>query len=274
MSVLVLRILAILFMLVDHVGLLLGGLGVPFTMPLRLVGRLAFPIFAFLIANGFRHTHSRLKYALRLLLVAVLSEIPYDLFVYGKITLYSRGQHLVTPRLDNVCFTLLLGLIFLCIHDFCKKRGGFAYVLDVAAFLVIAEGALLISADYGRDGILLIAAFGVFDLQDRRERPYAIAGLCLFAFWDMLFTALPLLLKSLGLNLYAIPFSTLLLGQGLSKMSLWRMASLLALPILLLYNGQQKKLKRPFDTIVKVAFYAFYPLHLLLLVLLRFWLKA
>ncbi|MBQ9429654.1 MAG: hypothetical protein IJU41_08985 [Clostridia bacterium] len=269
MTALVLRILAVVFMLIDHVGFLLSGAGNPFVIVLRLIGRMAFPMFAFLIANGFRHTHSRPIYALRLFILALVSEIPYDLFSRNQITLYRTGSRLIFPMLDNVCFTLLLGLLFLCIHAWCKKRGGWRYVLDVAALLVIAETANLIDAEYGMPGVLLIAFFGIFDLANKRERPFAILGLCLFAFWDVIFTLCPLLLYRLGLNLYTIPSSGLILGRKLSKMGVWRIASLLALPFLLAYNNKKGELRRPFDKIVQYAFYAYYPLQLAAFYFLR-----
>lgn len=69
---------------------------------LRAVGRVSFPIFCFLIAEGFEHTHSRAEYLLRLLLLAVISEVPFDLAMYG--TVYE-------PAKQNVLITLALGLL-------------------------------------------------------------------------------------------------------------------------------------------------------------------
>lgn len=69
---------------------------------MRLVGRVAFPLFAFMIAEGAAHTRDRRRYALRLLLLAVISEIPFDL-VAGGTWLFPADQ--------NTVFTLLLGLL-------------------------------------------------------------------------------------------------------------------------------------------------------------------
>ena len=98
-------------------------------------------------------------------------------------------------------------------------------------------------------------------------------GLCLFAFWELLFTALPLLLKNVGINLYSLPLSSMIFGQQLGKMAFRRLAALCVLPLLLAYNGKENLPKRPWNTVLRVAFYAFYPVHLLLLYILRICLR-
>ena len=92
-----LHLLAMGLMLCDHIGLAFA----PQALWMRCVGRLAFPIFAFLAAEGFRRTRSRAGYARRLALGALLSEIPYDLLVFGRPFHWS-GQ--------NVLWTLLIAL--------------------------------------------------------------------------------------------------------------------------------------------------------------------
>lgn len=92
-----LHIIAMTFMLMDHLWATL----LPAQDWLTCVGRLAFPIFAFMAVEGYFHTHSFKKYILRLLLFAVLSEIPFDL-MYGGTWFY--------PFHQNVIWTLLIGL--------------------------------------------------------------------------------------------------------------------------------------------------------------------
>lgn len=122
-----LRWLAVLTMVADHVGFrLLPG------MPLlRGVGRLSFPVFAFLLAEGLAHTRDVKKYALRLGVAAVVSEVPYQLFTYGRLA--------VLPW-HNVMFELLLmlaaawlvkqgplGLLGAAGIAACAQAGGFMY---------------------------------------------------------------------------------------------------------------------------------------------------
>ncbi len=93
-----LKILAMLTMLIDHVGFLYY----PSALWLRIIGRLAFPIFAFLIARGYRYTSDKRKYMLRLFVFGIISQIPYHYFVPGKL---------------NIMFTLLIGLVIIQLSE-------------------------------------------------------------------------------------------------------------------------------------------------------------
>ena len=100
MSSAALQCLALGTMLIDHIGFRLF----PQTEPLRMVGRLAFPIFAFLLAEGFVKTGDRKRYFLRLGAFALLSEIPYKIFVYGD----RWGTYMGVNPWRNVFFELVL----------------------------------------------------------------------------------------------------------------------------------------------------------------------
>ncbi|MEG1942513.1 MAG: TraX family protein, partial [Angelakisella sp.] len=93
-----LKIIAIAAMLIDHIGYMFF----PDMIIFRLIGRIAFPIFAFFVAEGIRFTHDRKKYLTRLLLLAVISEIPFDLM---------RNGSAFSPSSQNVCFTLAVGVV-------------------------------------------------------------------------------------------------------------------------------------------------------------------
>ena len=113
-----LKLIAIITMLIDHIGaaviarLLIAGQGSELLYKIyyamRAVGRVAFPIFCFLLVEGFFYTGSRKKYALRLFGFALLSEIPFDLAFSGKILEFGY---------QNVFFTLLIGLLTIMLFD-------------------------------------------------------------------------------------------------------------------------------------------------------------
>ncbi len=148
-----LKLLAMAAMLVDHSAIcfrpLLGSylftlFDIRFTpyVLLRGFGRIAFPIFCFLLAEGFRHTRSKQRYALNLFLFALLSEIPYDLFNCGTLP-YER---------QNVFFTLMLGgLGIWCLGKFRERPLGSSLLL-----IGLAVVAAKLNADYGWKGFLLI----------------------------------------------------------------------------------------------------------------------
>ncbi len=150
-----LKFIAVVSMLIDHMAYLvlphfdlfcepIEVVGKEFTLIkiCRLIGRLAFPIFAFLITEGFVHTKNYKKYGLNLLAFAVISEIPYNLFYCGKF-FYLSSQ--------NVYFTLFLGFLALYILDNVKTDTEKAiYVFGVVIL------SLLLKGDYGAKGVILI----------------------------------------------------------------------------------------------------------------------
>lgn len=169
-----LKRIACICMLLDHIGAIIladcirqaTGAGKDLLQDiyemLRLIGRPAFPIFCFLLVEGHVHTRNPKRYALRLLMVAVLSEFPYDLALYGGI----NWQH------QSVMVTLLLGLALLEVMKKCAKLP--LRLLAILAFAVLAS---LLQADYSANGILTIALFAL-----TRGLPYA-AALQFFGLW-------------------------------------------------------------------------------------------
>lgn len=163
-----LKVLAIVSMFIDHFAYLIlphfefanqtfQFIGESFSLIslCRLVGRLAFPIFAFLITEGFVHTKNRKKYGLNLLIFAVISEIPYNLLMTGDF-LYFGSQ--------NVYFTLFLGFVSLYILEYIDDETRKALLLFVVVLF-----ALLIKSDYGAKGVLLILVLYYF----RDQRMFA-----------------------------------------------------------------------------------------------------
>lgn len=279
----VLKMVAITTMLIDHLGagLLLPLLSLPPTSPLstndhgisflfhrylltyefysllRIIGRSAFPIFCFLLVEGLLHTSSRGKYLLRLLLFSFLSEIPFNLALFGRLR---NANH------QNVFFTLTIGLAVIwgmdeilhsghllrfrekglrfheknrLFHEkdrfFLQKKGALPSellsILSYASCLLLvllgAGLANLLHTDYGAIGVLLIVLFYCF----RKHRLLAS-----FLGWS-------LLSATLYLESYSSP----------------------AFLLCFFYNGKRGFLRGR----AKYLFYFFYPLHLLLIYALR-----
>lgn len=220
-----LKLIAICTMLIDHMGYTLF----PGVMWLRCVGRVAFPIFCFLIAEGCVYTHDRKKYAARLLVFALLSEIPYNLMNSGMIW---------DPYDQNVLWTLLTGALVCWLIDWAlKKCTPLSFVLTGAAMVAAYWLLEAFRTDYGGWGMLLVAAFyGV-----HRAPSGAVVKMIAQAF---------------GLAFFSIG----VMGGYLS-IELWSLAALV--PIWL-YNGQRGFSNKA----VQYGFYAFYPVHILILSLI------
>lgn len=175
-----LKLIACVTMLIDHIG---AALVVPdfayyetdpqlyttlawINLIMRCIGRTAFPIFCFLLVEGVYHTRNPKKYALRLAISMVLSEIPFDLAFFGRIS----WDH------QNVMVTLLLG--FLMVEGM-KRSGGFWKLLWIIPFYFAAEW---LNTDYAGEGILLIAMFALVK-GAKHEKWVRLAGMALML-WD------------------------------------------------------------------------------------------
>lgn len=171
----VLKTIAILSMLIDHVGAFIVNFyecahqtwfelfGIPVTLHYlmrSIIGRAAFPIFCFLLAEGFVHTRNRLKYGIRLLIFAFISEIPYNLAFSWKVR---------CPEFQNVFFTLFLGYLALCAMEYLKRKP----FLQLMAFSVIVIIVLKLKADYSIAGFALVL---VMYYMRGQTLPQAIAG--------------------------------------------------------------------------------------------------
>ena len=220
-----LKLIAICTMLIDHMGYTLF----PGVMWLRCVGRVAFPIFCFLIAEGCVYTHDRKKYALRLLVFALLSEIPFNLMNSGMIW---------DPYDQNVLWTLLTGALVCWLIDWAlKKCTPLSFVLTGAAMVAAYWLLEAFRTDYGGWGMLLVAAF------------YGVHRAPSGAVVKMIAQAFGLAFFSLGVM------------GGYLSIELW---SLVSLAPIWLYNGQRGFSHKA----VQYGFYAFYPVHILVLSLI------
>lgn len=229
-----LRWIALGAMLLDH----LWAMVVPGSQWMTYVGRIAFPIFAFQITEGFLRTSNFRRYALRLLTFACVSEIPFDL-MYASTPFY--------PFHQNVMFTLLLGLLAVRGLDRAKRaRTAKAAALGLLGLLAAWLAGIVGMVDYGGMGVLTVAVFYVF-----RDFPLARPGqmVCLFLLNMAFFQGEYLPVEVFGCVLE-------IQTQGFA---------LLALAPIWLYGGEKGRGGRA----LQYGSYAFYPLHMLALYLVK-----
>ena len=163
MTTFLMKWIAVLTMITDHVGRMFF----PDVHIFNIIGRIAFPLFAFLLIEGFVHTGNLKKYMLRMLIFACISEIPYDLAMQETWLEFSR---------QNTIWTLTLGLLMLAL---CRKYQYSVWAVAGIAVVCCAAAALL-RFDYGAGGIVLILI--LYFLRDRQWLKY-LAMLGLSVLW-------------------------------------------------------------------------------------------
>lgn len=228
----VLHVLAMAFMLSDH----LWATIIPGNADwMTCLGRLAFPIFAFMTVEGFFHTKNRKRYAKRMLLFALLSEIPFNLMLSGS---------LIYPFHQNVlwCFLLCIGLMSL--NEKAKSIGKWwIRVLTAAGTVLLGYfTGMLTMMDYMQGGVLMVLTFYFF----RGKRWWQLAAQLLCMIY---------INRSLGGMVYELT----LFGNIVSFPQ--QCFAVFALIPIWLYNGKQGYHSKWFQYFC----YAFYPLHLLVL---------
>ena len=242
----ILRVLATIFMLSDH----LWASVVPGNQWMTDLGRLTFPIYAFMIAEGYTHTSNAKKYLQRLLIFAAISEIPFNLFYSGE---------LFDPFNQNVLFTFVWGLLAIMQVDKIKKNINEIKIpenkksaiksiaLSCLLIALISLGAKFTFTDYKFLGYLTVVMFYVV-----RNFPFAwlvqlVAMIFLNWIW---FKGLVTPIELFG-KTFEIP------NQAYAVFAL--------IPIWL-YNGKKG---RSLGKIGQYGFYAFYPIHMLILYVIQ-----
>ena len=222
-----LKLIAIISMLADHVNKALiypylasnHGFLAFISDVFDIIGRIAFPLFCFMLVEGYFKTRNRKKYLLNLLLFGVISEVPFDMFTTASF---------FNMNWNNVMFTLALVLVTLWIIDTLKEKmqkrpKALWYLVSILIVLVMCIVSMSLSLDYEHHAILI--------------------GYFFYLFHDM--------------PVFAIPF-----GYASMFKEPW---ALLGFGLTLTYNGERGKQH-------KMLYYWFYPVHLLILGLLRLYL--
>ena len=221
-----LKILACVTMLLDHIGAVFMPSVADYSLyyALRIIGRVVFPIYCFLLAEGVAHTRDPLKYGIRLFIGMLLAEIPFDLAFSGG---WDWGS-------QSVMMTLLLGFAMAMAMQKMER----AKLVAVIIFAFLAE---LFRTDYGAWGIIMIALFVL--TRDRKDRNVVQLILLAVICWVMNSTKVPIFGIRVPIEMFAV----------------------LALVPIFCYSGK----KATHGKAVQRVFYLFYPVHLLVLYLLR-----
>lgn len=185
----------------------IAGRAISFHQLLLMFGKFAFPLFAFMLVVGFEKTHNRKKYGIRLLILALISEIPFDLMI---------SKTLFDPSHNNVIITLFMGFLALCSLEHFKQNRIISFAIVLGLFLL----SRYINADYRTGGFLFILI--LYGLRNEAILKCVIS---------------PVLLP-----MKAMVF--------------------LSMVLTCLFNGERGFFKSKFW---KYFFYAFYPLHMLVI---------
>ena len=232
-----LKIIALVFMFIDHAGKMLF----PAVPEMRMLGRIAFPVYVWCMIVGFHYTRSVPKYLLRVLIVGIISQPLYMLALHHTWTQ------------PNIFLTLFLGL---CALWGIREKKFFSHLWAPAAALVLS---IVLDADYGWKGVLLFIL--LYAVRDSRPGIAAVM-VSFFLYWGSSFSVTKKLF-GLSVDLNSLP---LWISQLLSPFLRLETYALLGLPLILVRFRKDLKLPRWLG-------YVLYPAHLALLYALELIMK-
>ncbi|OON98353.1 MAG: hypothetical protein ATN35_05430 [Epulopiscium sp. Nele67-Bin004] len=236
------KLIAIITMLIDHIGHVLSKylfsseMSSIFYTLCKSTGRIAFPLFCFLIVEGFCHTKNIKKYVATLLIFALISEIPFKVVLLGYYSL-SEPIFLLICSFKNVIFTLLVGLLTLIVIKKVAHKSVLIQALVVLIGCIVVE---MMGSDYGMMGVLYISGY-YFCRKNRINQVLTMLNLFLLS---SIFTPAGNMLTVLQIVCMIVPCI-----------------------VILFYNGQRGQLN------LKYFFYAFYPVHITLIGFILYFLQ-
>ena len=225
-----LKILAAILMVIDHVGVVFF----PYDLTFRIIGRLSYPIFAFMIAEGARYTRNKPRYILTIGGLALICQLVYFFFANS---LYMC-----------ILVTFTLSIITIYALDYFKKS---VFSDKVKIWQKILSGILFV-----------LSVLGVYILNQKLEIDYGFIG-CMVPVCGAVFDFRGIQLPKKYSWLDSVYLRIASLSVGLMWLAFYhggmQLFSLLAIPLLLLYSGKRGTSK------LKYFFYVFYPVHLVIL---------
>lgn len=225
MSSFALHIIAMIFMLCDHMWATILDYEW-----LTCIGRIAFPIFAFLITEGYIHTSNINKYIKRMVIFAIITEIPFNLMVSASP---------IYPFHQNVLWTFVISLLTLKYLNFDNTKNIFKSILIIILAIIIAT---ITMCDYFGAGVMMVVGFYIF-------RKSKLLQLLMMIYVNMI------LIQGYSYPIDIAGYTYYFPQQGFAVLSLI---------FIWLYNGKQGYHAKWF----KIFCYAFYPLHMLILYIL------
>lgn len=229
-----LKYIALITMTLDHIAAVLLSRGTILYTAMRGIGRIAFPLYCFLLVEGYVHTSNRKAYFSRLILFAFLSEIPFDmaLFHFPHVTALS-----ILLSHQNIFFTLAFAFLAMYLMDYYWFRNQWMGFTALTLLGILAE---LLRFDYGLTGIFV--------------------------------AVIPFLCKRFRPDIKPIFLSTLTVLPLFSPDSISGICVCLAIPCIFFYNGQKGNPLPHGKSFpgAKLLFYLYYPLHLLIISIVYF----
>lgn len=225
-----LKIIAIICMLIDHIGFYFyDSLSFDVYYVLRIIGRCAMPIFSFLILQGFLHTKSKTKYFLRLLVLAIITQTIFILLKFINIKYYPNYYTSMTDYF-NIVLSFAICIVMLMIIEYKVEEKIYNVIFNILKFVLI---------------VVLLSIYFIVDIDYFISVPAMIIG---FYFINKLCSK-DIIKKILNC---AIIFIVSIISQQFIGIF-----TLLAFPFILLYNGKLGKK----SNVLKYSFYIFFPLH-------------
>ena len=240
-----LKIIAIITMLIDHIGYYMYPYLQTETYYLfRTIGRISMPIFAYLIVQGFFHTKNLKKYIYRIFGLAVITQICLAILSYININ-YFPGYHTRIYSYLNILFSYTLSLIVLSILDRKKIIERYNELINlgikILLIIIILATYLKFDIDYGmRIPFIMAALYGIEKIFNKTDYTKNLLYLCLIMITFFLYLT------------------------SVENSIICKYSMLLSLLFIAFYNGQKGKISKS----VQYLFYVFFPIHHVLLYLI------
>jgi hypothetical protein len=233
MTAFILKLIALTTMVIDHLGAVFPD---TFLFAFRIIGRIAFPLYVYLIAEGCRHTRSMPKFLLRLAAFALISEIPFDLSIHGGPVNFLYET--------NIFYTLTFGALAIYAYQYLReRRPSYALYLSVGPLIALMWLADWMHTDYGAIGVAFI--FTMYVIPHKKLRLAVMAIFCCLFQLEII----------IGVFAWLFNIDTIFTILVVPEYVAMPIVCLLTVPLAAFYSGKR-------GPSLKWFFYFSYPVHL------------